>query len=488
MGKENDIKQSVPEMETMTEVHKLAINDFLSQTDDLYGSEQPFLLSREDTEEGRQLLAYRFLKARKWNVSAAVEMLKNTIKFRAEQGLDTCPLFPSAFPILGYDEEEFYSVITAIPGCEHLTKRSGVSDYDLCYRALQTSYVNLYHYFDKTGHPVLYDCCGRADATSIIADLTRLVPPGKNLADVIVPYHTYMNEVQYYLIRYADAVSQRCGGQCITGVTVVMDLDGLSMSMIQKKFIKIIEAIFQVDQRYYPEVLHRLFVINCPGFIRFAYGLVKGTLDEHTRSKIMFCNRKDSMDVLRQVIDDEKIPRELGGTCTCAGGCLPRYKNPAGTHADPNDSSLTVGDTEHVRTEEVTINARSQLQREYYLSEGSEVRWEFAVIGNGGEISFLIEFQPQFTQSNTSLESSNVEPFPPIESHVEERNSIHGKRSSSDTSCTPERKVVKKEKLATDVNVFRFPSDGVLYLSWDNRNSWIHRKQLQLHITTHENT
>lgn len=45
---------------------------------------------------------------------------------------------------------------------------------------------------------------------------------------------------------------------------VIMDLQGTSWSHVNMKFLLLMKNIADLDQAYYPEVLHRVFVINAP--------------------------------------------------------------------------------------------------------------------------------------------------------------------------------------------------------------------------------
>eukprot|EP00796_Vickermania_ingenoplastis_P013299 gene13299-9137_t len=312
MGKADSIAETLQEMEPLNAEQDHKVTSFLEQVKNFYNAALPPLLAREQTESRERLLAYKFLKARKWKMTDAISMFTSTVDFRKDRGLDEIKLFPCAFPLLGFDKDDLEKFLEST-GQGHVCDREVNDINDACYRALAKSYVNLYHYTDKAGHPVLYDCCGQCDVKQILKDLQALAPQGKSLLDVIVPYHIYMNEVQHHLICYADHASTSQGGRSITGITVVMNAKGLRIGMIQRKTVQLVRGFLDVDQRYYPEVLHRLFVVNCPTLVNMAFNLVKHSLDENTRNKIIFCTKEDSLAVLQRVIDNDKIPMELGG-------------------------------------------------------------------------------------------------------------------------------------------------------------------------------
>ncbi|CAB5374709.1 unnamed protein product [Rhizophagus irregularis] len=84
-------------------------------------------------------------------------------------------------------------------------------------------------------------------------------------------------------------------------------------------------AIAELDQKYYPERLGKLFVVNAPFIFVKIWALAKKWLDPGMLKKVHICD-KDFKKVLLEHIDAENIPSFLGGTCTCShmpGGCVP---------------------------------------------------------------------------------------------------------------------------------------------------------------------
>lgn len=477
MVKPSEVPVVVPEMDTLTPEQETTIQLLLSKLDDAFAGGMPYYLAREDTPERRRLFAYKVLKARKWKLTHAMEMVDKTIAFRAENGIDKWKLFPSAFPLRGYDEAKVCAMLAAMPGGDGLFPREGVSEVDRCYRAFQVSYVNVYHYWDKEGHPVLYDCCGRAEVSQILRDLAAFTPANKPLADVIVPYHTYMNEVQYYLIRYANQVAKEAGRHGIMDITVVVDMEGLSFKVVQMRFIKIIRAIFEVDQAYYPEVLHRLFIINAPSFFHVAYDWVKGSLDENTRRKLVFsANKEEATEMLLRVIDADKLPCELGGTCQCEGGCLPRYssKSTAGeaTHREVSEvgSHSSLND---VQAQGETIKRGRDFVQTRVVGAGDEVTWEFAVDG-AREVLFSAVFAPTQRQHSTATVSS---------SGTSTTTPTTRTRDSGEVST---RQLIKEAKLSVDVDTFVATTNGTLILTWSNKGAWVHSRSIQYRVQHHK--
>jgi len=67
--------------------------------------------------------------------------------------------------------------------------------------------------------------------------------------------------------------------------------------------------------------------INSPAFFYFIYSIVKPWIDERTRSKILVL-KSDYKEKLFEFCDEDQIPKFLGGTCECVGGCDNSDKGP----------------------------------------------------------------------------------------------------------------------------------------------------------------
>ncbi|KAG5470527.1 hypothetical protein LSCM1_01771 [Leishmania martiniquensis] len=489
MVKPSEVPATVPEMEELTAQQEADIEAFLAKLDERYKGKMPPYIAREHTKERRRIFGYKALKARKWKIGHALKMVEKTVAFREQHGIDQWKLFPSSFPLRGFDEQELCSMLRELPHGKHLYPREGVSDVERCYRALQTSYVNVYHYWDKSGHPVLYDCCGHANVAEILRDLAGITPVGKSLLDVIVPYHMYMNEVQYYLIQYADKVSKEGGGQAIMGVTVIINMEGLSFKVVQRRYIQILRAIFEVDQAHYPEMLHRLLIINAPSFFRIVYDWLKGSLDEGTRSKLVLSsNKEEGVQILRRFIDDDKIPRELGGACDCEGGCLPRYtKHKDDDQGGTSELSSQIGESD-AATEVVGIKRGKQFVQTYELQSGDQLTWEFAVDGMR-EVHFSALFSPyaekQASRSSlccTGDAESAATPTTTPATHSKTVKVHNFNHSSTGAAAL----TLKDEKLSMDADSFQPAEAGMLTLTWSNKGSWMQGRQVQYRVLHHK--
>ncbi len=64
-----------------------------------------------------------------------------------------------------------------------------------------------------------------------------------------------------------------------------------------------------------------LYIVNAPMLFSGIWAVVKGFLDEKTRSKIKIIG-SGFLPTLEQHIEKENIPSFLGGQCECPEGCI----------------------------------------------------------------------------------------------------------------------------------------------------------------------
>ena len=76
--------------------------------------------------------------------------------------------------------------------------------------------------------------------------------------------------------------------------------------------LQVLQKMFVVLQEYYPELLGKVWLINYSKTVHVAYKSISPFLDEYTKSKIVFVE-DSGMQVLKEEIDDESLPKWLGG-------------------------------------------------------------------------------------------------------------------------------------------------------------------------------
>eukprot|EP00758_Cryptobia_borreli_P013971 Tbor_TRINITY_DN5884_c1_g1::TRINITY_DN5884_c1_g1_i1::g.7158::m.7158 len=369
------IEQNLPEMEPLNENQQIQVNNFINK----YFQEGQIVYDtfKDYTMEDLTIVAYKFLIARSWDDNKAYKMFEETMKFRKERALDTSSYFPSVFSIRGYDTDAINKFFNLQPAIKD-------SEIDKTINSISRYYKVGFHYWDKTGHPILIEMSGKVKLRQLLAKLNAMTPPGDDISLSWIDMHLHQNECGGLIVKYQDATKGKAFDRRIKTVTVILDFEGLDYSMLIGEAVDVLKKTWAIDAAYYPEGMHRLFAVNCPSMIVFAFNLVKGFLDTRIQEKIHFSYKGECRDVLLQVIDEDKLPVFLGGTCQCEGGCVGHTDD--GT--DPAEESH-----EEIETEEVTITHGKTETRVFDLEEGDKVVWSFDCITKK-DISFSVKFVP----------------------------------------------------------------------------------------------
>ena len=76
-----------------------------------------------------------------------------------------------------------------------------------------------------------------------------------------------------------------------------------------------LKSWIHLDQNYFPERLHRLFIVNTPWYFSSLLGMFQPFIDKKTRKKIKVF-QGDYLSALTEHMDISTIPEEHGGTST----------------------------------------------------------------------------------------------------------------------------------------------------------------------------
>ncbi|KAG5352307.1 hypothetical protein C0989_002909 [Termitomyces sp. Mn162] len=218
-------------------------------------------------------LLLRFLRARKFDVAKAKEMLIATEKWRKEMNVDTI-----------IEDFEF-------------TEREQVNKY----------YPQYYHKMDKDGRPIYIERLGFLDLDALYKATTqeRLI-------------NRFVQEYEKFAKYRVPACSKAVGHPVETSCTI-LDLHNVSMT----SFYRVKDYIMQassIGQDRYPERMGKFYIINAPWAFSAVWRAIKPWLDEVTVSKVDILGSNYKETLLKQIAA-ENLPVILGGTCDCPGGC-----------------------------------------------------------------------------------------------------------------------------------------------------------------------
>ncbi|KAK0602576.1 hypothetical protein LWI29_034879 [Acer saccharum] len=226
----------------------------------------------------------RYLKARDFNIEKTIQMWEEMLIWRKEYGADTI--------LEDFEFEELEEVLQYYP--------------------------QGYHGVDKEGRPVYIELLGKAHPSKLMRITT---------IERYLKYHVqeFEKALQEKFPACTIAAKRR-----ICSTTTILDVNGLGIKNFSKTAANLLASMTKIDNSYYPETLHRMFVVNAgPGFKKMLWPTAQKFLDTKTISKIHVLEPK-SLGKLLEFIDSSQLPDFLGGSCTCfpEGGCLRSNKGP----------------------------------------------------------------------------------------------------------------------------------------------------------------
>ncbi|PSS06010.1 Phosphatidylinositol/phosphatidylcholine transfer protein [Actinidia chinensis var. chinensis] len=226
----------------------------------------------------------RFLKAREFNIEKTIQMWEEMLNWRKEYGIDTI--------LEDFEFEELEEVLQYYP--------------------------QVYHGVDREGRPVYIERLGRAHASKLMRITT---------IDRYLKYHVqeFERALQEKFPACSIAAKRR-----ICSATTILDVQGLGIKNFTKTAASLLAAMSKIDNSYYPETLHRMFIVNAgPGFKKMLWPAAQKFLDAKTIAKIQVLEPK-SLSKLHEAIDSSQLPDYLGGSCMCSaeGRCLQSNMGP----------------------------------------------------------------------------------------------------------------------------------------------------------------
>ncbi|XP_073312281.1 phosphatidylinositol/phosphatidylcholine transfer protein SFH13-like [Primulina huaijiensis] len=226
----------------------------------------------------------RFLKARDFNIAKTIQMWEEMLNWRREYGTDTIS-----------EDFEFGELEEVLH-----------------------SYPQGYHGVDREGRPVYIERLGIAHPSKLIR-VTSI--------ERYLKYHVQEFERALHEKFPACSIAAK---RRICSTTTILDVQGLGLKNFTKTAASLLAAIAKIDNNYYPETLHHMYVVNAgPGFKKVLWPAAQKFLDAKTISKVHVLDPKSLVKLL-EVIDASQLPDFLGGSCNCndEGGCLRSNKGP----------------------------------------------------------------------------------------------------------------------------------------------------------------
>jgi len=359
-----------------------------------------------DLNDMRDATLARYLRHNSWQVEPAIKQLKEYLAWRKANKVDEIlnePNFPSR---------------------------------DL----IRTIVPYAYHNQDKEGRPIYIEKTGMI-ATAALAD-EKICNP-----DHFMHSHIYGVELMQRLM-YESSLAR---GERVNGICTILDFTGLGFH--HRNCMSILKKCLDFDQKYYPEYLGKLYVINSPWVAPYLFQAVQVFLDEVTKSRIQVVSG-DPAEFLLQHIAPENLPKEYGGTCTgvaCKhGGMGADYALVKGCVDVLDSSQLKAQEVSGLDSQEVSYDFEKLVSA---TSSGANetFTWYFEV-ADGYDIDFSVELLP-----------------------------VSGQKESD-----PNKRVLiqKVERLKTGRGTFKAPyPNAKILLRWDNNFSYFTSKNIKYTVS-----
>lgn len=250
--------------------------------------------------------ALRFLRARKWDVSAAVAQYQAAQQWRRQHNVDAFrrgalgPIGPEAARAASADPR------LSCGGVEIAALLRLSAPLEQEWRYIFTGQTFLMG-FDRQGRPISLQ---RADVAGRRFDLLYKLAGeggGDPVQHIIDGYVRYQ-EVQEARMQESSALL----GRQVTEQVVIMDLKTMAF-WPDPRAILVFKSFLEVGQRYYPETLGVQFFVNAPLIFLGLWRMIRSWLDPKTAEKFHVLGR-DFKPKLLEYIDASQLPREYGGT------------------------------------------------------------------------------------------------------------------------------------------------------------------------------
>ncbi|KAJ7015456.1 phosphatidylinositol/phosphatidylcholine transfer protein SFH13 [Populus alba x Populus x berolinensis] len=262
----------------------------------------------------------RFLKAREFNIDKTIQMWEEMLNWRKEYGTDSILevmewIYSANHAAVGMVILEPYPVKSGI------IRSSKLHLLDFEFEELEEVlqfYPHGYHGVDKEGRPVYIERLGKAHPSKLMRITT---------IERYLKYHVqeFERAIQEKFSACSIAAKRR-----ICSTTTILDVQGLGIKNFTRTAATLLGGVTKIDSSYYPETLHRMFIVNAgPGFKKMLWPVAQKFLDAQTIAKIQVLEPR-SLPKLLEIIESSQLPDFLGGSCSCSaeGGCLRSSKGP----------------------------------------------------------------------------------------------------------------------------------------------------------------
>jgi hypothetical protein len=173
---------------------------------------------------------------------------------------------------------------------------------------VKDAYYQKFHGFSKKGLPMLYEKPGRMK-------LKELFQSGITI-DQMVNHYFFMMEYIANVVAVKPEVMERRGVDrhrfSNWGFSVVMDVEGISMSMVSKDVVRYMTTSGDVNTRYYPLTTGKVFLVNAPFWLAGVWAGMRNLAPDSLNIEIL--SKTNALEKMLDYIDEDQIPKQYGGS------------------------------------------------------------------------------------------------------------------------------------------------------------------------------
>jgi hypothetical protein len=292
----------------------------------------------------------KYIRARKLDLQAAVDMFTACLKWRVDYRVDTID--------------------------EWIRKEN--KNFDLINNYFPLSMHNK----DKRGMPIVFEDLGGLDVKGFFSAIPESDFMSWRVWIMEQHHANVARTIRDTIAR--DGNADKCDPP---QVVAVIDIGLLGISHYHPPGLKVLKSVNHILEHYYPEGLFKLFIINARPIFTGLWNIINRWLDPHIKAKVQILGA-DYLPTILEFIDIEQVPAQLGGQCKCnayrEGLCFPN----GGVFEDKSDDGTSVNP---VQLEVGRRDARDVCIT--VKAAGKILSWDFTVESN--DINFIVFYQPQ---------------------------------------------------------------------------------------------
>jgi hypothetical protein len=149
-----------------------------------------------------------------------------------------------------------------------------------------------------------------------------------NSTDMLV--HFFIKELEHtWRVKFQEA-KELVYSKGVDQMVVILDLKGCTLkNMNNKQMMQVYKQLVLEVQRFFPELLYKLYVLNTPVFFENIWETeLSSCVDESTIKTKIEISPESTHDDLLSSIDPSELPKLYGGSCECRATCIYSEKGP----------------------------------------------------------------------------------------------------------------------------------------------------------------